>query len=81
MAIGVEHLWAANPTGGVSVGVYDDLCVDKVPGGDSFVQGLAKSNSGCHGCKWFGGASPVTGRIYDTHVMQHVRPVRVEPSK
>ena len=48
MAVGVKALWSTDPTRGVSVGVQDNLCIDKVPGGDSLVQGFTKSSSGRH---------------------------------
>ena len=51
VAAGIEGLWITDPTGGVSVRVQDDLRVDKVPGGDSSIQSLAKSNSSRHVCK------------------------------
>jgi len=65
MAVGVEGLWSTDPTGGVSVRVQDNLCVDKVPGGDSLVQGLTKSSGGRHAVSTrVGGTRSVIGRIY-----------------
>ena len=44
VAVGVERPRPIDPTRRILAGVKDNLCVDKVPGGYSFVQGLAK----CH---------------------------------
>ena len=46
----MEDLWLEDSTRGVSARVQDDLGVNEVPGGYSFVQSLAKSGSGCHEC-------------------------------
>ena len=79
MAVSVEHLWSTDPTGGVPVRVQDDLCVDKVPGGDSLAQSFTKGGSGCHVCKRFEGAPLVIGCTYSIWVMQWVRSLRVKP--
>ena len=70
VAAGVEGLWPTDPTGGVSVRVQDNLCVDKVSGRDSLVQSLAKSSGSRHVFKWFGGPPPVISRIYGTCATQ-----------
>jgi hypothetical protein len=74
VAAGVEGLRPTDPTGEVPVRVYDDLCVDEFPGGDSLV-------SSSRLCKRFGGTSLVIGRIYGTCVIQQVRPFPVKTSK
>ena len=51
VTVSVECLGPTDSTGGVSVRVHDDLCVDKAPGGDSLVQGFAKSSSSRHVCR------------------------------
>ena len=51
MAIGVESSWPTDSTRGVPVRVQDDLGIDKVAGGDSLVQGLAKRDCGDHACR------------------------------
>ena len=48
MAICVESFWPTYSAGDVSVRVQDDLGVDKVAGGDSLVQSLAKGDGGRH---------------------------------
>jgi len=48
MAVSVEGLWSTDPTGGVSVRVQDNLCVDKIPGGKTLVQRLTESSGGRH---------------------------------
>ena len=50
VAGGVERLRPIDSTGRVLVRIQDYLGVDKAPGGDSFVQSLAKSSSSCHVC-------------------------------
>ena len=58
MTVGVERLWPTDATGGVPVRVQDDLRVDKIPGGDSLVQSLEKSESSRHDCELFEGVYP-----------------------
>lgn len=48
LTVGVESLGPTDPARGVPVRVQDDLGVDKVSRGNSFVQGLAKSSSRHH---------------------------------
>ena len=78
MAVSVERLRPTDPTGRVPVRVQDELCVDEGPRGDSLVQNLTKSNSGCHGCKMIEGVPFVIGRVYSIRTVQHVHPFRVK---
>ena len=64
VAVGVEGFWPTDAGRGVSVRVQDDLCVDKVSGGYSFVKSLAKSSCGRHGCGLLMSATLGTCRIY-----------------
>ena len=78
VAVGVECLWPADLTGGVSARVQDDFGVDEVAGGNSLVQSLAKSNGSRHVCRLVERVSFIIGRIY---TMQKVRLFQAKPLK
>ncbi len=53
VAVGIERLRPTDPvTGGIPMGVQDNLGIDEIPRGDSLVQSLAKSSGSRHvwGC-------------------------------
>ena len=81
MAVGVECLWPADPTGGVPVRVQDDFGVYKVPGRDSLVQSLAKSRGSRHVWRFVGRMSFIVSRIYTaqkTRLFQPKLPKRAD---
>jgi hypothetical protein len=64
VAVSIERLWPTDAIGVVPVRVQDDLCVNEAPGGDSFVQSLAESESSRHGCESFEGVRLLLSAIF-----------------